>query len=52
MPYSSDRQRRFFNANKKKIGPAVVDEFNEASKGMKLPERAGKRITKKKASTT
>lgn len=50
MPYASDRQRRFFNANKKTIGPKVVDEFNEASKGMKLPEKArpGKRMMKKK----
>lgn len=48
MPYKSMSKMRFMNANKKKIGPAVVDEFNEASKGMKLPERAGKRITKKK----
>jgi hypothetical protein len=56
MPYASDRQRRFFNANRKKIGGKTVDEFNESSKGMKLPEsapkksdRPGKRIFAKKA---
>jgi len=40
MPFKSNKQRKFFNvpANKEKIGPKVVDEFNQASKGMKLPE--------------
>ena len=55
MPYVSDRQRRFFNANRSKIGGKVVDEFNESSKGLKMPEKvegkkhyaAGKRIFKK-----
>ena len=42
VPYKSDKQRRFFNANRKEIGPKVVDEFNESSKGMKLPEKASK----------
>ena len=40
MPYVSQKQRGYFNANRKKIGPAVVDEFNQASKGMDLPEKA------------
>jgi hypothetical protein len=40
MPYVSDRQRRFFNANRSKIGGKTVDEFNQASKGMSLPEKA------------
>lgn len=50
VPYKSDKQRRFFNANRGKIGGKVIDEFNEASKGMKLPEkvRPGKRMTRKK----
>jgi hypothetical protein len=49
VPYASNKQRRFFNANRNKIGGKVVDEFNQVSKGMKLPERAGKRITRKKS---
>lgn len=54
VPYASKRQMRFMNANK----PAMekkgvdVDEWNESSKGMKLPERAGKRVTKKKPPQT
>jgi hypothetical protein len=50
VPFSSNRQRRFMNANKAKMEKQGVDvnEWNDASKGMKLPERAGKRITKKK----
>lgn len=41
MPYKSEAQRRFFNAAaaKGKIEPAVVREFNEASKGLDLPQR-------------
>lgn len=42
MPYKSDAQRRFFNANRDKMEAqgVDVDEYNQASKGMKLPERA------------
>lgn len=48
MPYASDAQRRYFNAQRGKDIPAdVVDEFNEASRGMKLPEKIGK-VKKKK----
>jgi len=47
MPYKSVKQERFFNANKKKIGAKVVDEFNAASKGKKLPKKAKKKSKKK-----
>ena len=42
MPYKSDAQRRYFNANRSKLeGQGVdVDEWNESSKGKKLPEKA------------
>ena len=43
MPYKSDAQRRFFHTNtakKEGITPATVKEFDEATKGKKLPERA------------
>lgn len=47
MPYKSDKQRRFFHAAEKRgeISSAVVDEWDKASKGKKLPEKAK---TKKK----
>lgn len=40
MPYTSESQRRFFHADmarKKGIGPSVVKEFDQSSKGLKLP---------------
>lgn len=37
VPYVSRAQEKFFNANRKSIGGKVVDEFNTASKGIKLP---------------
>lgn len=45
MPYASDKQRRFFHtqtAKDKGINPSTVKEYDEASKGMKLPESASK----------
>ena len=42
MPYKSLAQERFFNSpeGRAKVGAKVVEEFNSASKGMKLPTRA------------
>lgn len=41
MPYKSIAQERFFNANKAKLEKEGVDvnEWNEASKGLKLPKK-------------
>ena len=39
MPYKSLAQERYFNANRSKIGAKVVDEFNAASRGLKLPKK-------------
>jgi hypothetical protein len=41
-PYKSEAQRRKFHAmaERGEISPEVVEEFDEASKGLKLPERA------------
>lgn len=42
MPYASDAQRRFFHtatARRKGITVKVVKEFDQASKGKKLPAR-------------
>jgi hypothetical protein len=45
MPYKSLAQERYFNANKSKLKRqgVDVDEWNESSKGMKLPKRAKKK---------
>lgn len=50
MPYKSDDQRKFFHANKKKLEKegVSVSEWDKASKGMKLPERAKKKKKKGK----
>lgn len=50
MPYKSDRQRRWAHTKRgmKKLGASTVAEFDEASKGMKLPEKAKKRKRGKK----
>jgi hypothetical protein len=50
MPYRSIKQERYFNVNKKKLEAQGVDvnEWNQSSKGMKLPERVGKRILRKR----
>lgn len=39
MPYVSQAQERYFNANRGKLEAqgVNVDEWNQASKGMKLP---------------
>lgn len=43
MPYASEAQRRYFHANKEKLAKQGVNvsEWDEASKGKKLPERKG-----------
>jgi hypothetical protein len=50
MPFKSEAQRRYFEANKSKLEKQGVDvkEWEQVSKGMKLPERAPKKTTKKK----
>lgn len=43
MPYVSDKQRKFFHtktAKRKGITKSMVEEYDTASKGRKLPERA------------
>ncbi len=41
MPYKSLAQERYFNVNKGKLEAqgVDVDEWNKASKGMKLPKK-------------
>jgi hypothetical protein len=49
MPFKSEAQRRYFEANKTKLQKQGVDvkEWEQSSKGMKLPERASKTKSKK-----
>ena len=51
MPYVSDKQRKFFHTNtaaKKGITPEMVHEYDEASKGMHMPEHAEMHSAKRK----
>jgi len=49
MPFKSEAQRRYFEANKSKLKKQGVDvkEWEESSRGLKLPERAPKPKSKK-----
>lgn len=42
MPYASEQQRKYFNANRKKMERqgVDVDEWNHSSKGKHLPKRS------------
>ncbi len=53
MPFKSEAQRRYFEANKSKLERQGVDveEWEQASKGMKLPERTPKKATKRRRLT-
>lgn len=46
MPYKSELQKRFFNwkAQKDPKFKEMATEYNAASEGMKLPEKAPKKI--------
>ena len=45
MPYKSDKQRKYFHANKEKLEKQGVNvhEWDEASKGKHLPRKAPKK---------
>lgn len=49
MPYKSLQQMKYFNVHKKELERqgVNVDEWNKASKGMKLPKKAKKIKIKK-----
>ena len=49
MPYKSDAQRKFFNANKAAMMAKGVDvnEWNESSKGKSLPKKVKLKVKKK-----
>ncbi len=50
MPYSSDKQRKYFNVHRRELESKGVNigEWNRASKGKKLPKRAKKKSLKAK----
>lgn len=48
MPYVSNSQRRFAHTDTAKKKGFPTEEFDEKSRGMKLPERAGKSKSKVK----
>jgi hypothetical protein len=47
MPFKSEAQRRYFEANQAKLEKQGVDvkEWEESSRGLKLPERVPRRPT-------
>jgi hypothetical protein len=49
VPFKSEAQRRYFEANKSRLKKQGVDvkEWEESSRGLKLPERAPKTKNKK-----
>jgi hypothetical protein len=46
VPYVSQKQRAYFNVNRAKLERQGVDvnEWNKASKGLKLPKRKKKKL--------
>lgn len=50
MPYKSQAQRRFFNANRKQLEAEGVDveHWNKSSKGKKMPEKVSEKSPAKK----
>lgn len=45
MPYKSEAQRKYFHANQKKLEKqgVNVEEWDEESKGLKLPKKVKKK---------
>ena len=42
MPYKSEAQRKYFNANKDKLGKKMVEQWNKETGNKKLPKRVKK----------
>ena len=43
MPYKSEAQKKFFNANADKLGHKMVEHWNKAIGNKKLPKYAPKK---------
>jgi hypothetical protein len=52
MPFKSEAQRRYFEANKAKLEKKGVDvkEWEESSRGLKLPDRVPRKRGRGKSS--
>jgi hypothetical protein len=50
MPFKSEAQRKYMNAaaSRGEIPKATVNEFNQASKGMKLPDKKKEKFSRTK----
>jgi len=46
MPYKSEAQRKYFNANKDKLGAKMVAHWNKETGNKKLPKVAPKKKSK------
>lgn len=46
MPYKSERQRAYFNANKEKLGVKMVEHWNKETGNKSLPKVAPKKKSK------
>ena len=42
MPYKSEAQRKYFNANKNKLGKAMVEHWSKKTGNKKLPQKVKK----------
>lgn len=42
MPYKSEAQKKYFNANKDKLGHKMVEHWNKETGNKKLPKRVKK----------
>jgi hypothetical protein len=49
MPFKSKAQAAYMNIHKKEISAKVVNEFNAASKGLKLPMKVVDKSKKRKS---
>lgn len=47
MPYKSEAQRKYFNANKDKLGKKMVDYWNKETGDRKLPKYVKKKKGKR-----
>ena len=41
-PFASQMQEKYLNMHPEKLGPEKLEEFNQASKGLKLPKKVKK----------
>ena len=47
MPYKSEAQRKYFNANKDKLGKKMVEHWNKETGNKPLPKKVSKKKKQK-----